>query len=88
MTHADAKTAVRHVQRNVQALKDLLFKHIQPPLPSDIYMQLHVVIDDLTDLETHLTERKQATPNCRQLTPDEVQALCAASNVVAFRPAA
>jgi len=88
MTQHDAKTAVRHIQRNVQALKNLMFKHIQPPLPDDIYAQMHLVIDDLNELEKQLSERKEAKPNCRPVTPEELTALCASSNVFAFRPAA
>ena len=88
MTQADAKTAVRHIQRNVQALKDLMFRYIQPPLNSEIYVQIHLVIDDLNELEKQLSERKTATPNCRPVTAAELQQLCTASNVVAFQPAA
>lgn len=88
MTQADAKRAVKHIQRNMQALKDAIFQHIQPPLPAEIYTHIHLVIDDLNDLETQLTERKQATPNCRPVTAAELQQLCTASNVVAFQPAA
>ena len=49
--------------------------------------ELKTVVDDLKDLEARLEQTKQATPNCRPATPDELRQLCAASNVVVF-PAA
>jgi len=65
-----------------------MFRHIQPPLSDDIYTQMHLVIDDLNNLEKQLSERKDAKPNCRPVTPEELAALRASSNVFAFRPAA
>ena len=88
MTQHDAKTAVRHLIRQVDTLKTLIFRHIQPPLSDEIYTQLNLVIDDIKDLERQLNERQAPKPNCRPATADELRQLCAASNVVMFPPAA
>ena len=44
----------------------------------------NAMIEDLNDLLRQLEERKQATPNCRRVTREELEALCSASNVVMF----
>lgn len=84
MTQHDAKTAVRHLQRQVETLKTLLFRHIQPPLSPDIYSQLDLVIHDIIDLEQQLNERQISKPNCRPATREELDALCQSSTVVMF----
>ena len=86
MTQHDAKTAVRHIQHKANALHAAAQRENTTRLMLSI--SLGSLVEDINDLLNQLDNRKQAIPNCRQLTQDEVQALCASSNVVAFRPAA
>lgn len=84
MTQADAKNAVKRINKK---LSDLL---ATPGLieGSQATFMILDVIHDVDDLDRQLSDRKQATPNCRPVTAAELQHLCAASNVVTFNPAA
>lgn len=77
MTQADAKRAVRKIRESLEFNMMIGITDAE----------LKTVVDDLKDLEARLEQTKQATPNCRPATPDELRQLCAASNVVVF-PAA
>lgn len=81
MRQIEARNAVKRIQKKLLALYEMTDL-------GDVHSRkLSEVIYDVNDLENRLTERKQATPNCRPATPDELRQLCAASNVVMF-PAA
>ena len=85
MTQADAKRAVRHILRGANALKEL---YQQEGFNNTLLPGFNAMIEDLNDLLRQLEERKQAKPNCRPVTAAELSALCSASNVVTFQPAA
>lgn len=81
MTQIDARNAVQHVKRNLEnALKARTFEELSAKV-FDVMM-------DVDTLEQRLSERKQAAPNCRPATPEELRQLCASSNVVFWSPAA
>ena len=81
MTQAEARNAVQHIKRNLgNALKSKTF--------DELAQKIFDVMMDVDTLDQLLGERKPATPNCRPATKEELAALCASSNVVAFRPAA
>ena len=86
MTQREARNAVNRIQYNAKSLHAATQRDNVTPLM--ISIALGSLVDDIDDLVKHLDERKQATPNCRPATTDELAALCAASNVVTFRPAA
>ena len=74
MTQAEAKNAVKHIRQKIEAVKNIT--------------DMLDILEDVRDLEKRMNERQQATPNARPATKEELSALCMASNVVAFRPAA
>ena len=86
MTQADAKRAVRHLRRNFCELQELAAK--KETLSADFLNIMNIIAEDLSEFEQLLHSPKQTTPNCRPVTKEELAALCASSNVVAFRPAA
>ena len=84
MTQAEARNAVKRICKK---LSDMLATPglIEGSQPTFMLLD---VIHDVADLERQLSERKQASPNCRPVTAAELQQLCASSNVVIFTPAA
>ena len=85
MTQVDAKTAVRHLQRKANELVILHQDAADETIISSMILSLR---DDIDDLARQLDLQRQSKPNCRPATKEELAALCAASNVVAFLPAA
>ena len=81
MTQHDAKTAVKRIKRKIAQIIEERDLRI-------IIIDLREVLEDVTNLELGLETVKKPMPNCRPATKDELAALCASSNVVAFRPAA
>ena len=77
MTQTEAKNAVQHIKRN---LGNALKARTQEEMAAKIFD----VMMDVDTLDQRLGERKQATPNCRPATREELDALCRASNVVMF----
>lgn len=82
MTQHDAKTAVKHIQHKAQALQAAAQREHTTRLMLSI--SLGSLVEDIDDLLRQLDDRKQATPNCRRATPEELETLCHASNVVMF----
>ena len=84
MTQADAKKAVKRICKK---LSDMLATPglIEGSQPTFMILD---VIRDVEDLERQLSERKQAAPNCRPATKEELERLCQSSNVVVFPAAA
>ena len=81
MTQAEARNAVKHIKLNLgSALKVTSF--------DELAQKVFDVMMDVDTLDQRLGERKPATPNARPVTAEELAALRASSNVVAFRPAA
>ena len=84
MTQIDARNAVKRINKK---LSDML---VTPGLiegRQGTFLLLDV-IHDLEDMERQLSERKQAMPNCRKATPEELRQLCTSSNVVVLSPVA
>ena len=81
MTQADAKNAVNSIKlKLVKLLYDVDEEHETP---------VQEIINDVKQLESALCVRHFIpAPNCRPVTAAELSALCTASNVVIFQPAA
>lgn len=86
MTQHDAKTAVRHIQHKANALKMACQSKDVTLLMLSI--SINSLIEDIDDLLKQLDERKQASPNVRPATKEELEQLCLSSKVVFFPAAA
>ena len=82
MTQHDAKTAVRHLRRNFCELQELAAK--KETLSPEFLTIMNILAEDLADFDRQLHTPKQATPNCRPATKEELERLCLSSNVVMF----
>lgn len=80
MTQVEARNAVERILDKLSNAVYLI------DAPEDALIQ--DIINDVKAFKKQLYTSKPAAPNCRPATQDELTALCAASNVVAFRPAA
>ena len=81
MTQREARNAVQHIKRN---LGNALKAHTMEEMNTKIFD----VLLDVDTLEQRLNEHKQAAPNCRPATREELEQLCKGGNVVMFPAAA
>lgn len=81
MTQTDARNAVNSIKlKLIQLIYDV---------DAQYENNVQIIIDEVKALEQSLSIRHfLPSPNARPATPEELAALCASSNVVAFRPAA
>lgn len=86
MTQHDAKTAVKHIQHKAKALQSAAQRETTTRLMLSI--SLGSLVEDIDDLLRQLDDRKQAAPNCRPATREELEQLCKGGNVVMFPAAA
>lgn len=81
MTQPEARNAVNRIKLKVTRLLHDIDDYNEIPTED--------ILNDLIQLEQSLSIRHFIhAPNCRPATADELQQLCAASNVVMFPPAA
>ena len=83
MTQIEAQNAVKHIEHQIKELKNSVaaFDRTSQTIINNL-------LDDIHDFLRELETRKQATPNCRRVTREELEALCNSSNVVMFPAAA
>ncbi len=74
MTQVEARNAVKKIYDALEFQLAMGFKNDE----------IQDILVSLGQLERQLAEHKQATPNCRRATPEELETLCHASNVVMF----
>lgn len=89
MTQAEARRKVENVHQRLIRLNSEI--HTGFATMSHIHEQLNAICEQMTALEIDMQSAVRHfihAPNARPATKDELAALCAASNVVAFRPAA
>lgn len=82
MTQHDAKNAVVQIKRSINAI------HGMTQRDSMVSLSLQSVMEDIDELLRLLDDRKQAAPNCRPATREELEQLCQGGNVVLFPAAA
>ncbi len=77
MEKSEARNAIKHIRRNLE-------KALKQHNHDDAMNTVLDVLSDVMTIEARLDEVKKPQPNCRRATPEELETLCHASNVVMF----